>query len=105
VAAESPPDDSLRGAQVNRRSYQQSHVKRGWGSPLKQASFLSLPVPGPQVQVIVYGQQSLAVCVTRTNNGTELVIGRMKMLARTVRGYKTWPGIQTGLMLAGTNSN
>jgi transposase-like protein len=39
-----------------------------------------------------------------TNNGTEQVIGRMKMRARTVRGYKTWPGMQTGLMLAGTNS-
>jgi len=37
-----------------------------------------------------------------TNNGTEQVIGRMKMRARTVRGYKTWPGMQTGLMLTGT---
>jgi transposase-like protein len=37
-----------------------------------------------------------------TNNTTEQVIGRMKMRARTVRGYKTWPGMQTGLMLAGT---
>jgi hypothetical protein len=40
-----------------------------------------------------------------TNNGTEQMIGRMKMRARTVRGYKTWPGMQTGLMLAGTKSN
>jgi len=40
-----------------------------------------------------------------TNNGTEQVIGRMKMRARTVRGYKTWPGMRTGLMLAGTNSD
>lgn len=40
-----------------------------------------------------------------TNNGTEQVIGRMKMRARTVRGYKTWPGMQTGLMLAGTKPN
>ena len=40
-----------------------------------------------------------------TNNGTEQVIGRMKMRARTVRGYKTWAGMQTGLMLAGTNSD
>jgi transposase-like protein len=37
-----------------------------------------------------------------TNNGTEQVIGRMKMRARTVRGYKKWSGMQTGLMLAGT---
>jgi len=40
-----------------------------------------------------------------TNNGTEQVIGRMKMRARTVRGYKSWPGMQTGLMLAGTKPN
>jgi transposase-like protein len=40
-----------------------------------------------------------------TNNGTEQVIGRMKMRARTVRGYKSWLGMQTGLMLAGTRSN
>ena len=40
-----------------------------------------------------------------TNNGTEQVIGRMKMRARTVRGYKTWPGMQTGLMLAGTKTD
>jgi transposase-like protein len=40
-----------------------------------------------------------------TNNGTERVIGRMKMRARTLRGYKTWLGMQTGLILAGTKSN
>jgi hypothetical protein len=40
-----------------------------------------------------------------TNNGTEQVIGRMKMRARTVRGYKSWPGMQTGLMLAGMKTN
>jgi hypothetical protein len=40
-----------------------------------------------------------------TNNLTEQVIGRMKMRARTVRGYKTWPGMQTGLLLAGTQLN
>jgi len=37
-----------------------------------------------------------------TNNSTEQVIGRMKMRARTVRGYKSWSGMQSGLLLAGT---
>jgi Transposase IS66 family len=37
-----------------------------------------------------------------TNNATEQVIGRMKMRARTVRGYKAWPGMEAGLMLAGS---
>jgi transposase-like protein len=38
-----------------------------------------------------------------TNNPTEQVIGRMKMRARTVRGYKNWPGMASGLMAAGVN--
>ncbi len=37
-----------------------------------------------------------------TNNGTEQAIGRMKMRSRTVRGYKSWPGMQAALLLTGT---
>ena len=36
-----------------------------------------------------------------TNNPTERAIGRMKMRARTVRGCKSWQGMQAGLLLAG----
>lgn len=36
-----------------------------------------------------------------TNNATERAIGRMKMRARTVRAYKSWQGMEAGLMLAG----
>ncbi len=36
-----------------------------------------------------------------TNNTTEQVIGRMKMRARTVRGYKTWAGMESGLWVSG----
>jgi hypothetical protein len=36
-----------------------------------------------------------------TNNGTEQVIGRMKMRSKSVRGYKTKRGMLAGLMLAG----
>ena len=36
-----------------------------------------------------------------TNNSTERAIGRMKLRARTFRGYKSWPGMQSGLILAG----
>jgi len=35
-----------------------------------------------------------------TNNATERAIGRMKMRARTIRGYKSWNGMQNGLLLA-----
>ena len=37
-----------------------------------------------------------------TNNPTEQAIGRMKMRARTVRGYKSCQGMEAGLLLAGT---
>jgi len=39
-----------------------------------------------------------------TNNATERAIGRMKMRARTVRGYKSWPGMEAGLLLAGSQA-
>ena len=39
--------------------------------------------------VVVAGSSGLDRTIRWTNNGTEQVIGRMKMRARTVRGYKT----------------
>ena len=36
-----------------------------------------------------------------TNNPTERAIGKMKMRARTARGYKSWHGMQAGLIVAG----
>ncbi len=36
-----------------------------------------------------------------TNNGTERVIGRMKMRSRTVRGYRSEPSMLAGLIVAG----
>jgi transposase-like protein len=39
-----------------------------------------------------------------TNNRTEQAIGRMKMRTRTVRGYKSWRGMESGLLLAGSPS-
>ncbi|HWT81586.1 MAG TPA: transposase, partial [Candidatus Methylomirabilis sp.] len=38
-----------------------------------------------------------------TNNATEQAIGGMKMRARSVRGYKSWQGMQTGLLLTGAH--
>jgi len=37
-----------------------------------------------------------------TNNGTEQVIGRMKMRSRTVRGYKSQLGMWAALLLSGS---
>lgn len=38
-----------------------------------------------------------------TNNATERAIGKMKMRARTTRGYKSWSGMEAGLLLAGSS--
>ena len=40
-------------------------------------------------------------CVPWTNNVTERAIGKMKMRARTVRGYKSWRGMEAGLLVSG----
>ena len=37
-----------------------------------------------------------------TNNGTEQVIGKMKVRSRTVRGYKSKAGMLAGLLVAGS---
>lgn len=37
-----------------------------------------------------------------TNNATERAIGRMKMRARTVRGYKSWLGMHNGMLITGS---
>jgi hypothetical protein len=38
-----------------------------------------------------------------THNASERAIGRMKMRARTVRGYKSWQAMHSGLLLAGSS--
>lgn len=38
--------------------------------------------------------------VPPTNNGTEQAIGRLKIRSQSVRGYKTWPGVEAGWFLA-----
>lgn len=40
-----------------------------------------------------------------TNNRTEQAIGRMKMRARTIRGYKTQSGMLNGLLVSSTRLN
>lgn len=68
---------------------------RRWLEPIVQR---------PGVSVIVSDDLALYRTVAKQLN-LEHQIGRMKLRARTVRGYKAWPGMQTGLMLAGTKSN
>jgi hypothetical protein len=72
----------------------------GSRSPLEQLRHLLIRLSEhwPNYRVFDYQKD-----VPWTNNGTEQVIGRMKLRSRTVRGYKTKPGMLAGLMLAGSS--
>jgi LmbE family N-acetylglucosaminyl deacetylase len=64
-------------------------------------------LPGSDEPVIKVNEDQfrpLEPDVPWTNNATEAAIGRMKMRARTVRGYKSWQGMQTGLLLAASSN-
>ena len=67
-------------------------------SPLDQLRFLLVRLAQQWSRYRVFDWQP---DVPWTNNLTEQAIGRMKMRARTIRGYKTWPGMASGLMTAG----
>ena len=95
---ELPPEGSRRLFELwkqipERRSGQSQPL-----SPLSQlrALLIRLSEHWPNYRVFDWDKD-----VPWTNNGTEQVIGRMKMRSRTVRGYKSWSGMSAGLMLAG----
>lgn len=67
-------------------------------TPLEQLRFLVVRLSENWTRFRVFDWQP---DVPWTNNPTEQVIGRMKMRARTVRGYKNWPGMASGLMVTG----
>jgi transposase-like protein len=67
-------------------------------SPLDQLRYLLVRLAENWARYRVFDWQG---DVPWTNNLAEQAIGRMKMRARTVRGYKNWPGMASGLMSAG----
>ena len=69
-------------------------------SPMEQLRDLLLRLSEDWSRYCTFQSEPL---VPWTNNATERSIGRMKMRARTVRGYKSWPGMHSGLLLAATD--
>jgi len=99
---ELPPEGSRRLFELwkqipERRSGQSQPL-----SPLSQlrALLLRLSEHWPSYRVFDWDKD-----VPWTNNGTEQVIGRMKMRSRTVRGYKSWQGMLAALSLSGSGLN
>jgi transposase-like protein len=72
----------------------------GVRSPLEQLRNLLIRLSEHWASYRVFDWQK---DVPWTNNGTEQAIGRMQMRGRTVRGYKSWPGMWAGLMLSGSS--
>ena len=69
-------------------------------SPMEQLRDLLLRLSQDWHKYCTFQSEPL---VPWTNNATERSIGHMKMRARTVRGYKSWPGMHSGLLLAATD--
>lgn len=69
-------------------------------SPMEQLRDLLLRLSQDWHKYCTFQSEPL---VPWTNNATERAIGLMKMRARTVRGYKSWPGMHSGLLLAASH--
>jgi len=99
---ELPPEGSRRLFEL----WKQIPERRsGQGQPLSPLSqlrglLLRLSEHWPSYRVFDWDKD-----VPWTNNITEQVIGRMKMRSRTVRGYKSGPGMSAALLLSGSGLN
>jgi transposase-like protein len=80
----------------------QKHPEGSEYTPLEQLRSIIIRLAENWARYRVFDWQK---DVPWTNNPTEQAIGRMKMRARTVRGYKSWPGMASGLLVAGVGLN
>jgi len=96
---ELPPEGSKRLFELWKLIPERRVGQTGARSPLEQLRNLLIRLSEHWHSYRVFDWQS---DVPWTNNGTEQAIGRMKMRSRTVRGYKSWQGMQAALMLTGS---
>ena len=97
---ELPPEGSRRLFELWKQIPERRVGQSGPRSPLEQLRNLLIHLSEHWSNYRVFDWQK---DVPWTNNATEQVIGRMKMRSRTVRGYKSWSGMQAALMLAGSS--
>jgi transposase-like protein len=99
LLAELPPEGGRRLFELWKQIPERRFGQSGSRSPLELLRNLLIRMSEhwPNYRVFDYQKD-----VPWTNNGTEQVIGRMKVRSRTVRGYKTKSGMLAGLMLAGS---
>jgi transposase-like protein len=96
---ELPPEGSRRLFELWKQIPGHRIGQSGPRSPLEQLRYLLIRLSENWKSYRVFDWDK---DVPWTNNGTEQVIGRMKMRSRTVRGYKSWQGMWAALLLAGS---
>jgi len=99
LLAELPPEGGRRLFELWKQIPERRVGQKGPRSPLEQLRYLLIRMSQSWSNYRVFDYQK---DVPWTNNGTEQVIGRMKMRSKTVRGYKSKSGMLAGLMLAGS---
>jgi transposase-like protein len=102
LIAELPPDGSRRLFELWKHIPERRSGQAGPRSALEQLRNLLIRLSEHWPRYRVFDWQP---DVPWTNNGTEQVIGRMKVRSKSVRGYKTESGMLAGLMLAGSGVN
>ncbi len=99
LLAELPPEGGQRLFELWKQIPERRFGQSGARSPLELLRNLLIRMSEHWLNYRVFDYQK---AVPWTNNGTEQVIGKMKMRSRTVRSYKTKSGMLNGLMLAGS---
>jgi len=102
LLAELPLEGSRRLFELWKQIPERRTGQEGARSPLEQLRILLIRLSEHWASYRVFDWQK---DVPWTNNGTEQVIGRMKVRSKIVRGYKTEDGMLAGLMLAGSGVN
>ena len=99
ILSELPPEGSRRLFELWKQVPERRAGRDQELSPLDQLRLLLIRLSEHWESYRTFSWQE---GVPWTNNGTEQAIGRMKMRSRTVRGYKSQPGMVASLLLAGT---
>lgn len=99
LLAELPPTGKQRLFEIWKQIPERRFGQSGERSPLEQLRYLLIRLSEHWDSYRVFDWQK---DVPWTNNGTEQAIGRMKIRSRTVRGYKSWAGMQSALLLTGS---
>jgi transposase-like protein len=94
-----PPEGGRRMFELWKQIPERRKGQAGARSALEQLRRLLIRLSEDWPQYRVFDWQK---DVPWTNNGTEQVIGKMKVRSKTVRGYKTRSGMLAGLMVAGS---